>query len=179
MFHTIAGSALLIGMQARFKQGADNHELKGENMHIPPPVFMILAILGMHYGARFLPFLSFRFAEQYLLANAFALCGLFILIYTVLRYLRHRTTIQPNKLDQMSTLVVDGLNRYSRNPMYVGMLLWILSAGLYFGTFLVLLAAPAFVIIINKMQIEVEETALEKLFGEEYLDYKKRVRRWM
>lgn len=148
-------------------------------MHIPPPVFMILAILGMHYGALFLPFLSFQFAEQYLLANAFALCGLFILLYTVLRYLRHRTTIQPNKLDQMSSLVIDGLNRYSRNPMYVGMLLWILSAGLYFGTFLVLIAALAFVVIINKMQIEAEERALEVLFGQKYLDYKTRVRRWM
>lgn len=148
-------------------------------MHIPPPVFMILAILGMHYGAPILPFLSFQFAEQILLANAFALFGLFILIFTVLRYLRHRTTIQPNKLDQMSSLVIDGLNRYSRNPMYVGMLLWILSAGLYFGTFLVLIAAPAFVVIINKMQIEAEERALEVLFGQKYLDYKTRVRRWM
>jgi protein-S-isoprenylcysteine O-methyltransferase Ste14 len=148
-------------------------------MHIPPPVFMILAILGMHYGALFLPFMSFQFAEQYLLANAFALCGLFILMFTVLRYLKHRTTIQPNKLDKMSSLVIDGLNRYSRNPMYVGMLLWILSAGLYFGTFLVLIAAPAFVVIINKMQIEAEERALEELFGQKYLDYKTRVRRWM
>ncbi|MEP3196519.1 MAG: isoprenylcysteine carboxylmethyltransferase family protein [Lentilitoribacter sp.] len=148
-------------------------------MHIPPPVFMILAILAMHYGALFMPLVSFQFAEQYLLANAFALCGLFILLFTVLRYLRHKTTIQPNKLDQMSSLVTDGLNRYSRNPMYVGMLLWILSAGLYFGTFLVLIAAPAFVIIINKMQIELEEYALEALFGQEYLDYKTRVRRWM
>lgn len=148
-------------------------------MHIPPPVFMILAILGMHYGALFLPFVSFQFAEQYLLANAFALCGLFILIFTVLRYLRHRTTILPNKLDQMSSLVIDGLNRYSRNPMYLGMLLWILSAGLFFGTFLVLIAAPAFVVIINKMQIEPEERALEELFGQQYLNYKKRVRRWM
>lgn len=148
-------------------------------MHIPPPVFMILAILGMHYGALYLPFMSFQFAEQYLLANAFALCGLFILIFTVLRYLRHRTTIQPNKLDKMSSLVIDGLNRYSRNPMYVAMLLLILSAGLYFGTFLVLIAAPVFVIIINKMQIEPEEIALEAMFGSEYLDYKKRVRRWM
>jgi protein-S-isoprenylcysteine O-methyltransferase Ste14 len=148
-------------------------------MHIPPPVFMILAILGMHYGALFLPFMSFQFAEQILLANAFALCGLFILMFTVLRYLKHRTTIQPNKLDKMSSLVIDGLNRYSRNPMYVGMLLWILSAGLYFGTFLVLIAAPAFVVIINKMQIEAEERALEELFGQKYLDYKNRVRRWM
>jgi protein-S-isoprenylcysteine O-methyltransferase Ste14 len=96
-----------------------------------------------------------------------------------LRYLKHRTTIQPNKLDKMSSLVIDGLNRYSRNPMYVGMLLWILSAGLYFGTFLVLIAAPAFVVIINKMQIEAEERALEELFGQKYLDYKTRVRRWM
>lgn len=148
-------------------------------MHIPPPVYMFLAIIGMHYGAQFLPFLSFQFAEQFILSYALALFGIFILALTVLRYFRRRTTIQPNKLDQMSTLVTDGVNRYSRNPMYLAMLLLILSAGLYWGTFLVLIAAPAFVMVINKMQIELEEEALEAIFGQDYLDYKQRVRRWM
>lgn len=148
-------------------------------MHIPPPVYMFLAIIGMHYGAQFLPFLSFQFAEQFILSYALALFGIFILALTVLRYFRRRTTIQPNKLDQMSTLVTDGVNRYSRNPMYLAMLLLILSAGLYWGTFLVLIAAPAFVMVINKMQIEPEEVALEAIFGQDYLDYKQRVRRWM
>lgn len=148
-------------------------------MHIPPPVYMFLAIIGMHYGAQFLPFLSFQFAEQFILSYALALFGIFILALTVLRYFRRRTTIQPNKLDQMSTLVTDGVNRYSRNPMYLAMLLLILSAGLYWGTFLVLIAAPAFVLVINKMQIEPEEEALEAIFGRDYLDYKQRVRRWM
>lgn len=148
-------------------------------MHIPPPVYMFLAIIGMHYGAQFLPFLSFQFAEQFILSYALALFGIFILALTVLRYFRRRTTIQPNKLDQMSTLVTDGVNRYSRNPMYLAMLLLILSAGLYWGTFLVLVAAPAFVMVINKMQIEPEEEALEAIFGQDYLDYKQRVRRWM
>lgn len=148
-------------------------------MHIPPPVYMFLAIIGMHYGAQFLPFLSFQFAEQFILSYALALFGIFILTLTVLRYFRRRTTIQPNKLDQMSTLVTDGVNRYSRNPMYLAMLLFIVSAGLYWGTFLLLIAAPAFVIVINKMQIEPEEKALEAIFGQDYLDYKQRVRRWM
>lgn len=148
-------------------------------MHIPPPVYMFLAIIGMHYGAQFLPCLSFQFAEQFILSYALALFGIFILALTVLRYFRRRTTIQPNKLDQMSTLVTDGVNRYSRNPMYLAMLLLILSAGLYWGTFLVLIAAPAFVTVINKMQIEPEEEALEAIFGQDYLDYKQRVRRWM
>lgn len=148
-------------------------------MHIPPPVYMFLAIIGMHYGAQFLPFLSFQFAEQFILSYALALFGIFILALTVLRYFRRRTTIQPNKLDQMSTLVTDGVNRYSRNPMYLAMLLLILSVGLYWGTFLVLIAAPAFVMVINKMQIEPEEEALEAIFGQDYLDYKQRVRRWM
>ena len=148
-------------------------------MHIPPPVYMFLAIIGMHYGARFLPFSTFQFSEQYLLAYAFILCGIFLLLMTVLRFIRHRTTIQPNKLDEMSSLVTDGVNRFSRNPMYVAMLLMIIGSGLYFGTFLVVIAAPAFVMIINKVQIEPEEEALEKIFGQEYLDYKARVRRWM
>jgi protein-S-isoprenylcysteine O-methyltransferase Ste14 len=148
-------------------------------MHIPPPVYMFLAIIGMHYGTQFLPFLSFQFAEQFILSYALALFGIFILTLTVLRYFRRRTTIQPNKLDQLSTLVTDGVNTYSRNPMYLAMLLFIISAGLYWGTFLLLIAAPAFVIVINKMQIEPEEEALEAIFGQDYLDYKQRVRRWM
>lgn len=148
-------------------------------MHIPPPVYMFLAIIGMHYGARFLPFSRFQFNEQYLLSYAFILCGIFLLLMTVLRFIRHRTTIQPNKLDEMSSLVTDGVNRFSRNPMYLAMLLMIIGSGLYFGTFLVVIAAPVFVMIINKVQIEPEEEALETIFGQEYLDYKARVRRWM
>lgn len=148
-------------------------------MHIPPPVFMVLAIIGVHYGERFLPQFSFQFAEQQILAVAFGLCGIVIAIMAVLRFRKLDTTILPNKLEDMSTLVTDGLNQYSRNPMYVGMLLLIISAGLIFGTFLVIIFASAFAFVINKMQIEPEEQALEKLFGQEYLDYKKRVRRWM
>lgn len=148
-------------------------------MHIPPPVYMVLAIMSIVYGKPYFPKLSVAFAEQQLLGSALAVIGMAIAIVSVQRFRQLGTTILPNKLDEATKLVSDGIYNYSRNPMYLGMAILICSAGVFFGSFLFLPALIVFVLIINKFQIEPEEVALEKLFGQEYLDYKARTRSWI
>lgn len=148
-------------------------------MHIPPPVYMVLAIMSIVYGKPYFPQLSIAFAEQQWLGVALAVIGAAIAIVSVLRFRLLGTTIKPNKLDEATHLVTDGLYNYSRNPMYVGMTILISSAGILFGSFLFIPALIAFVLVITKFQIEPEEVGLEKLFGQEFLDFKARTRRWI
>lgn len=148
-------------------------------MHIPPPVYMVLAIMGIFYGKSVFPVMTFSFAEQQLLGVGLAIVGIAVAIVSVLRFRLFGTTIQPHKLDEATKLVTDGIYNYSRNPMYLGMAILITSAGVFYGSLLFLPAIAVFVLVINKFQIEPEEVALEKLFGQEFLDFKGRTRRWL
>lgn len=68
---------------------------------------------------------------------------------------------------------------FTRNPMYVGLTTILLGFAVFFGS-PVMLAAPAvFIVVIDRMVIPQEEATMERLFGQQYLDYKRRVRRWL
>jgi protein-S-isoprenylcysteine O-methyltransferase Ste14 len=75
--------------------------------------------------------------------------------------------------------VVDGLYRFTRNPMYLGMLCILLGFAIRFGNLMGLLAVAAFVASITITQIKPEERALGLIFGDAYRDYCRRVRRWI
>ena len=76
-------------------------------------------------------------------------------------------------------LITEGMYRYSRNPMYLGLLLLIIAATIWFGTWFGIIISVFFILLINILQIIPEEEALLQIFGEEYLEYKKKVRRWI
>jgi protein-S-isoprenylcysteine O-methyltransferase Ste14 len=77
-----------------------------------------------------------------------------------------------------TALVTDGLYRFTRNPMYVGMVLFLLGLALVLGSLGALLPVPLYALVIQKRFIEAEEAFLERLFGEEYRAYQRRTRRW-
>lgn len=90
-----------------------------------------------------------------------------------------KTTINPTKPENASSLVVSGVYRITRNPMYVGLLLMLVA-------WCILLSAPwaiagpvVFFLYIGKFQIEPEEQVMSQKFGADYLAYKVRVRRWL
>jgi len=88
--------------------------------------------------------------------------------------------VNPTKPSDASSLVVQGIYRVSRNPMYLGVLLLLIAWGIYLEHLIVVFVLPAaFVIYMNKFQIEPEEQALQKLFGDDFASYKKKVRRWI
>ncbi|HEX6927780.1 MAG TPA: isoprenylcysteine carboxylmethyltransferase family protein, partial [Gammaproteobacteria bacterium] len=78
-----------------------------------------------------------------------------------------------------SALVVAGIYRRSRNPMYLGFALLLLALGIHLRSLSALLILPAFVLYMNRFQIAPEERALEARFGEEYNVYRQSVRRWL
>jgi len=90
-----------------------------------------------------------------------------------------RTTVNPWRVHGSSDLVVSGIYSRTRNPMYVGLLLGLLGWGVYLANGFAVLMALAFVPYMNRFQILPEERALQKAYGEDFLDYCRRVRRWL
>lgn len=76
-------------------------------------------------------------------------------------------------------LITRGPYRFSRNPMYLGMVIMILGLGVYFGTLPFFIAALAHFLVMNFVFIPYEEEKLSRIFGAEYETYRQKVRRWL
>jgi protein-S-isoprenylcysteine O-methyltransferase Ste14 len=93
------------------------------------------------------------------------------------RFERAGTEVIPFK--PTSALVTDGPYRITRNPMYVGMACLYVAIAVGFSLIWALFLLPLVLIAVDRLVIAKEEPYLERLFGEPYLDYKRRVRRWL
>ena len=112
---------------------------------IPPPVVMLLVGAMMWGLARLVPQFAFDWALQWPLAALFAVTGLVFEVLPGLRFSRAGTTVNPMRPQTSAHLVVDGLNRYSRNPMYVGQLMILLAWSVVLGNAAAILLLPLFV----------------------------------
>ena len=92
---------------------------------------------------------------------------------------RHGTTVEPFRPERASALVTTGSNAVTRNPMYVGMAGGLLAHAVWRGSWPALVPAAVFVGIIDRLQVEPEEAALLRLFGDEYDAYRAAVPRWL
>lgn len=129
--------------------------------------------------AKIAPDLSLRFPGQVFLTGLLAALSFFIVASALAAFLKAKTTVHPIKLHKSSALVTDGLYKFSRNPMYLAMLFALLAWGAYLGHPFGIIGPIGFIFVMNRLQIEPEEKALETLFGEDYRLYKSRVRRWL
>lgn len=86
------------------------------------------------------------------------------------------TGIRP--FDKATTLVTSGFYRHTRNPMYMGMFLMLAGTAFMMGSVGATLPVLAFILIIRNNFVIGEERFLEASFGQQYLDYKSKVRRW-
>lgn len=103
--------------------------------------------------------------------------GLSIIAGPVVAFMRARTTIRP--FHDSSALVRGGLYRYSRNPMYVGMVCILLGVAMLSGSLSPFLMPALFVPVMNRRVIRHEEDMLEERFGDEYREFVRTVRRWL
>ncbi|HUH45666.1 MAG TPA: isoprenylcysteine carboxylmethyltransferase family protein [Arenibacter sp.] len=144
-----------------------------------PPIGVVLLFAGsMYLLAKYLPVGYFDFfGRTYFII---LLCSLAILIglVSIFQFFRSRTSIDPMTPSKASSLVTSGLYQYSRNPMYLGLLLLLLGWGLYLGNAFNTLLAAGFVYYMNIFQITPEEEALSRKFGKAYQKYCIMVRRW-
>lgn len=90
-----------------------------------------------------------------------------------------RTTINPIKPDRASVLVTHGIYRFTRNPMYLSLLLLLVAYAGELGSWVAFAGPAAYVAYITRFQIVPEERILASKFGDEFAAYKRRVRRWI
>jgi protein-S-isoprenylcysteine O-methyltransferase Ste14 len=144
---------------------------------LPPLLLVFVLAVTMLVLDRVLPlFRILHPPAAYLGAVPVALGVLIVLISAGLFRFR-KTTVNP--FGEPAVMVQDGFYRFSRNPMYLGMLLVLTGVGLWLGNVLALLLASAFVAIMTRWYIVREEQLLEDRFGDVYRAYRSRVRRWL
>ena len=78
-----------------------------------------------------------------------------------------------------SKLITTGMFKFSRNPNYLGFVVMLIGVAILLGSLIPFIVPIVFFILINKFNIAVEEKMLKKKFGKKYLDYQKKVRRWL
>lgn len=112
-------------------------------------------------------------------ALALLVVGQAISIGGMRSFRKAKTTMNPFKPDTASALVSDGMYRFTRNPMYLGLLVTLLGRAAFLRQPLVLVFLPFFVLYITRFQIKPEERVLSSRFGDDYADYMAKVRRWL
>ncbi len=96
------------------------------------------------------------------------------------RFSKAGTTSDPHNIDQASALVTDGVFRFTRNPMYLGLVLILCGWAFRLGSVTGLIVGPGFLLaVLTFFQIRPEEKTLKARFGQEYADYASKVRRWI
>ncbi|WP_220782601.1 methyltransferase family protein [Shewanella sairae] len=105
--------------------------------------------------------------------------GMASAIAGVISFRQARTTVNPLKPESTSALVTSGMYKFSRNPMYLGMALALCAWAVYLASLCSMFGIVGFMLYMQRFQIAPEERALETIFGQEFIDYKKRVRPWV
>lgn len=126
----------------------------------------------------FLPFGSLTLPGAYWVAGLLTVAGGVLGVVGLVQFYRNSTSIDPHKPEKTRLLVTEGIYQYSRNPMYLALFFLLIAYASILQNVLNLFLLPLFIWYINRYQIIPEEEAMEEKFGDEYREYKSRVRRW-
>ena len=141
---------------------------------VPPPVIFIGCVLMMAYLPN-----PYPFSINVLIAYLMVLVSSAIVFFSLWQFYKSKANINPIHLEKSNVFVVDGIYRFSRNPMYLSLEGLLVAWAVYLQSAVSFLGVFLFVYLITQWQIKPEEYWLEKKFGEFYLAYKKKVRRWI
>lgn len=148
-------------------------------LKVPPAVVGFFTVALMWLVSSLAPACRFAIPSRLAVAGFLASAGAAVCVLGIVSFRKARTTVNPTKPDTTSTLVVSGIYRLSRNPMYAGFLLILLACAVVLSNVLAFVCIPAFVLYMNRFQIGPEERALDSRFAREYAAYRSRVRRWL
>jgi len=148
-------------------------------LKIPPPVVALLVGTAMWAASRTGPSIELPFLVRVVVASPVALLGGGISFAGDMSFRRAKTTVNPMKPQKASSLVTSGIYRFTRNPMYLGLLLVVVAWAAFLSSAWALAGPVAFVLYIGRFQITPEERVLSTKFGAAYSNYKSQVRRWL
>tara|TARA_B100000886_G_scaffold202718_1_gene140019 strand:- start:1289 stop:1735 length:447 start_codon:yes stop_codon:yes gene_type:complete len=147
------------------------------NNKIPPPIVTLAFGLMIYFSRNIFP--DINNIIFYVLSLFFIILGPSVLISAVRSFKAEQTTINPININNASSLVISGVFKYSRNPMYLGMVFILLALSFGFNLVGGILFTSIFIVYITKFQIIPEEAAMKRIFGEDFNRYKNETRRWI
>ncbi len=150
--------------------------MKNNNKLLPPTYFLILLITTLVLHVLF-PIAKIVLYPLNLLGFVFMAFGIIIIIWADKVFKIRKTTVKP--FERPSVLITERPFNFSRHPMYLGFVLILLGLAILLGSLSSLITPIAMFIILEIQFIPHEEETLEKVFGQEYRNYKQRVRRWL
>ncbi|MDJ0939433.1 MAG: isoprenylcysteine carboxylmethyltransferase family protein [Woeseiaceae bacterium] len=153
--------------------------MKALELKVPPVVVFLLAGAGMWLCAEWLPGWYLDVPGMSLAAAVLLVTGIAIGIAGVVEFRRAQTTVLPHDPERASTVVTGGVFRYTRNPMYLGLVLVLGAWGAKLGNVAALAGLAAFMTYMTVFQVRPEERILLAKFGEPFRDYMASVRRWI
>ncbi len=146
---------------------------------VPPPLIIgVLITAGLllhHYFPFYLMLQPEKLPE--IMGNFLFIIYGFITLPTVVYILRKKTALSSH--GETTELVTDGLFRFSRNPLYLSLLLLFLGIAIRVNSLWLIILLPVLFIMLDRCVVLREEKYLEGKFGDEYLQYKEEVRRWI
>lgn len=154
-------------------------EKDSPGVRIPPPTFFIIAFVLAWIFQRVIPVSKdfFRSDAADTIGYSLILLSLLFGIPALAQFIRTRNT--PITYKPSTSLQTTGLFAFSRNPMYIGLFLFYAGVSLIAGNWWNFLLIPALFIVVQEYIIKHEEKYLERKFGQQYSDYRKKVRRWL
>lgn len=146
---------------------------------IYPPVQVIIAISVMYLLRYLFTSFNYSFSGKDIVFSLLVIISVCIGLSAVYSFKKHNTTVNPTKPEATSVIVNTGIYAFSRNPMYLAMVLFLIGVSILCANFLAFFMIPLFMWFITKYQIKPEEEALTLIFKKDYEEYITKVRRWI
>lgn len=146
---------------------------------LPPPVVVALVGALMWFVDARVPVARIEVALRGPVVALLAGAGFVLMLLAVFALWRGGTTVDPVRPARASRLITTGVFAHTRNPVYLGDLLWLAAWAVWLGNAVSALLPLLFLLWISGVQIRAEEAALAERFGAEFDAYRARVRRWL
>ena len=146
-------------------------------LKIPPPLLVLILVISNYFSSKKIDLILLP--NQDITSLIIFLIGMLILINPIFKFMKSKTTIDPIKFKKVNKLITSGIYKYSRNPMYLGLLMLVISTSIFYLNVFSITTPFFFYYWINRFQIRKEEIFLTEKFGKEYLLYKTKTRRWI
>ena len=144
---------------------------------IPPPIVTLVFGLSIYFSRGIFQLVEIKYSFYF--GILLLILGFIILISAVRLFRKDETTVNPLSPEQATKLVTDGIFKYSRNPMYLGMAIVLSSIAVFFNLIGGIILISLFCAYITKFQIIPEERAMRDLFLGDFDKYTKVTRRWI
>lgn len=148
-------------------------------LKIPPPLLALVTAGAMFFLARSLPLVALPASWNSGAGLVLLVLGGLIDVGGLMAFRRSKTTVNPMTPQRTTAIVSTGVYRFTRNPMYLGLVIMLVAWAVYMSSAWALLGVPVFMAYITRFQIQPEERVLAARFGQSYADYCARVRRWL